>query len=114
MALDEKLAERLESALGAIKGITRKKMFGGLCFLHNGNMLCGLDNRGNLMVRVGPERYEDALKMEHAAEMDFTGKPMRGMICVRPEGLKTDEALGSWIGMGLGFTSSLPEKGSKK
>ncbi len=73
-------------------------------------MLCGLDNRGKLMVRVGPRQYEAALKLEHAAEMDFTGKPLRGIIYVRPEGFTTDKALSEWIGMGLKFTSSLRKK----
>ncbi len=111
MAHDEKLAERVEAALSETKGVTSKKMFGGLCYLHNGNMLCGLDNKGNLMVRVGPKQYEAALKLEHAAEMDFTGKPLHGMIYVRPEGFKTDEALGKWLRMGLEFTAALPAKG---
>ncbi len=111
MAYDEKLAERVEAALSDNEGITRRKMFGGLCFLHNGNMLCGVDNKNNLMVRVGPEQYKAALKLEHATEMDFTGKPLRGMVYVRPGGFKTDQALGKWIGMGLGFTSTLPAKG---
>jgi hypothetical protein len=110
MACDELLSGRVESVLSEMKGITRKNMFGGLCFLHKGNMLCGLDNKGNLMVRVGPEQYESALKLEHAAEMDFTGKPLRGMIYVRPEGFETDEALGDWLKMGLRFTASLPAK----
>ena len=60
MACDEKLAKRVEAVLNDKGGITRRKMFGGLCFLHNGNMLCGVDNKNNLMVRVGPEQYEAA------------------------------------------------------
>jgi TfoX/Sxy family transcriptional regulator of competence genes len=110
MACDEQLAERVEAVLSEEKSITRKKMFGGLCFMHNGNMLCGITNQDNLMVRVGPQQYEDALKLKHAAEMDFTGKPLRGMIYVRPEGFNTYEALAKWVKMGLNFTSDLPAK----
>lgn len=113
MAVDETLAKRIEAALSGKKGISSKKMFGGLCFLHNGNMLCGVDNRARLMVRVGPEQYEDALAKEHAREMDFTGRPLKGMVYVEPEGFATDEALAGWIEMGLRFTGTLPAKGVK-
>ena len=111
MAIDEQLAARVKAALGGEKGITEKKMFGGLCLLRRGNMLCGVDNRGNLMLRVGPEQYESALKLEHAREMDFTGKPLRGMIYVEPEGFESEAALKTWLTMALKFTATLPAKG---
>lgn len=110
MAYDEKLANRISKILNTAKGISRKKMFGGLCFLHNGNMLCGIDKHRNLMVRVGPEYYQKALKLKHAREMDFTGKPLTGMVYVAPEGIKTRTQLVQWIERGLSFTRSLPEK----
>lgn len=111
MAFDEKLAARIETILEGTIGITNKKMFGGLCFLHNGNMLCGVDNKSQLMVRVGPDQYEQALAKNHAIEMDFTGRPLKGMIYVAPEGLKTKRDLTKWLDMGLRFTQTLPKKG---
>jgi hypothetical protein len=59
------------------------KMFGGLAFMLNGNMCCGIV-RDELMVRVGPDQYAGAVTQPHAREMDFTGGPMRGMIMVAP------------------------------
>jgi len=104
------MEERIRTFLEKESGITVKKMFGGLCFMHRGNMLCGIVKKKNLMVRVGPEQYETALKMQYAREMDFTGRPLRGMIYVEPEGFKTEAALTKWIEMGLKFTRSLPKK----
>ena len=83
MAYDEYLAERIRKALKRRKGITEKKMFGGICLLLDGNMVGGVVN-DDLMVRVGPDGYEDALKQPHARPMDFTGKPLKGMVYVGP------------------------------
>lgn len=57
-----------------------------------GSMACGVI-KDDLVVRVGPDSYEDALGERHARPMDFTGRPMRGMVYVGPEGRRTDEAL---------------------
>jgi len=62
------------------------------------------------MVRVGPEQYAAALAQPHAREMDFTGRPMTGMIMVATGGLASDESLGQWIRQGVTFVSSLPSK----
>ncbi len=84
-------------------------MFGGLCFLLNGNMCCGIVGE-TLMVRVGKEAYEEALARPHAREMDFTGKPLRGMVYVDPGGIAEDGDLEGWIQTGVGFAESLPRK----
>ena len=63
-------------ALKGRRDLVEKKMFGGLAFLIGGNMCCGVVDR-DLMVRVGPAGYDNALSVEHARAMDFTGKPMR-------------------------------------
>ncbi len=67
-------------------------MFGGLCFLVNGNMVCGV-NKDGLMVRVGPERYEEALAQPHAGVMDVTGRTMKGFVRVDPAGSRTQKAV---------------------
>lgn len=110
MAYDEKLAARVEDVLAPTQGITKKKMFGGLAFMHNGNMLCGVDSKKNLMLRVGPELYEKALKRKHAREMDFTGRALKGMVYIDPAGCKTKRSLTQWIDLGLTFTGTLPKK----
>lgn len=109
MAYDEKLAERIRKVLASRKALTEKKMFGGITFLLRGNMCCGVVN-DDLVLRLGPEQGEKALKKPHARECDFTGRPMKGMVMVVPNGYKTDSALRKWVEQAADFASSLPAK----
>jgi len=109
MAYNEELAERIRKQLSNRTDVAERKMFGGLAFMVRGHMCCGVVG-DQLMVRVGPESYEAALKEKHAGEMDFTGKPMRGMIYVAAPGLASTKQLGRWIERGLQFVLTLPEK----
>ena len=109
MAYDEGLAQRIRDVLDDREGASEKKMFGGLCFLLNGNMSCGVVG-SELMVRVGPDAYEDALAEPHARKMDFTGRPMRGMVYVAEQGVEDDSDLASWIDRGAHFAGSLAPK----
>ena len=109
MAYDETLAERIRTMLKRRKGVTEKKMFGGLCFLVNGNMACGIVG-DTLMVRLGEEGAAEALKEKHVRDMDFTGRPMKSMIYVDPAGIRTDAALRAWIDRGAAFARTLPGK----
>ncbi len=79
MAYDEGLAQRIREALDDRPGIAERKMFGGLCFTLNGNMACGVTG-DELMVRVGPDKHAEALERPHARKMDFTGRPMKGLV----------------------------------
>ena len=105
---DEALAERVRS-LVATKPFTERKMFGGLAFLIGGNMACGIVGDA-LMVRVGADGYEAALTRSHARPMEFTGRPMTGMVFVDPPGLD-EEGLATWVALGAGYAASLPAKG---
>lgn len=107
MSYDEKLFLRISGLLKSTKSIEPKKMFGGICFMHRGNMLCGIDGR-RLMVRVGPDQYDAVLKIKHAKVMDITGKPMKGFIFVDENGYKTEKTLNKWLNLGLNFTETLP------
>ncbi len=110
MAYDERLAERVRSVLGDRVGVEERKMFGGLSFMMHGNMCCGVvDSR--LMVRVGPKAYEASLARPHARPMDFTGRPMRGMVFVEAAGIRTKRTLSPWVERGVAFAASLPAKG---
>lgn len=109
MAYDEDLAERIRGRIRRKRNIVEKKMFGGLAFMHRGHMAFGIV-RDELMVRVGPDAYEDALHEPFAKEMDFTGRPMKGMVFVEGRGFKKDEHLDTWIERGLAHTKSLPPK----
>lgn len=109
MAYDEALAERVKTLLKGKRSVTEKKMFGGLCFMVNGNMACGVE-KNKLVVRVGPDDYENYLKQKYVRKMDFTGKPLKGFIYVMPEGLRRTDSLSKWIDKGIQFARSLPKK----
>ncbi len=109
MAYSDELATRVRRVLAGQPRVVEKKMFGGLTFMVDGHMCCGVV-RDMLMVRVGPDGYDEALMEPHARPMDFTGKPLMGMLYVGPEGLHPDDALGRWINRGLAFVQSRPPK----
>ena len=109
MAYDEDLADRVRGVLGEDPRLREQKMFGGLALLIDGNMCVGIVGN-DLMVRVGPDAYDDALGQPHAREMDFTGRPMRGIVYVGPKGTATDAALEAWVDRGLEYAGSLPPK----
>ncbi len=106
MAYDEALAERIRRALGRRRDISEKKMFGGLAFLRGGTMFCGIV-KNELMVRVGPERYEESLAKAHVRPMDFTGRPMNGYVFVEPPGCRTAKAVSTWVELGAAFVATL-------
>ena len=109
MAYDEKAAERLRKVFSRRKGVTEKKMFGGIAFMLHGNMCCGV-NEDLLMLRVGPDNYDGALKEKHTRPMDFTGRPMKGYIYVVPRGFISEEDLRSWVERAAKFVKTLPPK----
>ena len=109
MSYDERLADRVRDVLARQEGLTEKKMFGGLSFMLHGNMCCGIV-KDDLMVRVGPEGHEEALIRPHVRPMDFTGRPLTGMVYVGPEGYRSDDALIEWVERGVDFAASLPPK----
>ncbi len=109
MAYDEGLAQRIRDVLAGHPALVEKKMFGGVGFMLHGNMACGV-NGDDLIVRVGPERYDQALMQPHARPFDFTGRPMKGWVMVGPEGYESDEDLESWVQQGVDFALSLPPK----
>jgi TfoX/Sxy family transcriptional regulator of competence genes len=99
----------LRALAGKNAQFSERKMFGGLCFMRQGNMSFGVVGR-ELMVRVGPDSYAQALALPHAREMDFTGRSMRGMVFVSEDGISEDENLEDWLHRGIAFAESLPAK----
>ena len=95
--------------LSRVTKVRARKMFGGLAFLLNGNMCCGVMG-DRLMLRLGESGAVEALSEPHTRPMDFTGRPMKNREYVEPVGLATDEALGKWVRQAVAFTSSLPAK----
>ena len=110
MAYDEKLASRIRIILKNKKNIVEKDLFGTLCFMHQGNMLCCVDNKSQLIIRVGSKQYDKALTHKHARKMDFTGRPLKGLVYVSSVGISNKNQLSQWMNMGLNFTFSLPRK----
>lgn len=109
MAYDEGLAQRIREALDELRGLNEKRMFGGISFLVKGNMACGVID-DDLVVRVGPAHYEDALEQPYTRAFDFTGRPMKGWVMVAPDGYESDLDLRNWVQRGVDFARSLPPK----
>jgi TfoX/Sxy family transcriptional regulator of competence genes len=104
MSYDERIAARIRALLGTRRDVVERKMFGGLTFMVNGAMCCGVTSEA-LVVRVGPAEYERALAEPHARPMDFTGRPLVGMLYVDPPGYRTTAALSRWLQRGLDFVT---------
>lgn len=109
MAYDENLAHRVQVILAQTPNMVEKKMFGGIGYLVNGNMACGIIGE-SLIVRVGPDRFQQALSQPHTAVFDMTGRPMTGWVVVNPQAFASEGALESWVGAGLNFVATLPSK----
>ena len=112
MAYDEALALRVRRALADRRNIGETKMFGGICFMLNGNMLCGVD-RARLMFRIGKDQAAEALSRAGARPMDITGKPMAGFVFVDPAQCDPRQ-LKSWIALAMNYVGALPAKKKKK
>jgi len=108
VAYDEELADRVRVVLADEPGLTERKMFGGLAFMIGGNMACGIV-QDELMLRLGAEGADAALDEPHVREMDFTGRPMTGMVYVERAGLD-DAGLRRWVERAAAFARSLPPK----
>jgi TfoX/Sxy family transcriptional regulator of competence genes len=109
MAFDENLAARIRSALGRKKGVEEKKMFGGLGFLLNGNMLVGVW-KNSMIVRLGSDEGEAALLEPHVGEFDITGKPMKGWVMVAAEGVADEIDVKEWVQRAVKFVGKLTAK----
>jgi TfoX/Sxy family transcriptional regulator of competence genes len=108
MAYDEMLADRIRDILIADPGLSERKMFGGLAFMLDGHMACGVIG-DDLMVRLGPDLADAALRKPHVRPMDFTGRPIASMVYVAPEGVR-GRALRTWVEKAAAHARSLPPK----
>ena len=106
MAYDEKLAEPIRKPLGKRAGLTEKKMFGGIGFMLNGNMCCGVHGQ-EMIVRIDPEKTDQTLGERHTRAFDLTGRAMKGWILVAPDGLSNDAALAAAGHSNLGMAAAV-------
>ena len=102
MTYDETLAQRVRRSLAGRGELEERRMFGGLTFMLDGKMCCGV-NKGRLMVRVLPEKQAEFLKRPGARRMDFTGRPLKGFLFINPPGLADAEALEWWLKQAVTF-----------
>lgn len=112
MAYNELLGDRIRQVLQDKKvAFEEKKMFGGLCFMVDHKMCVGIVKE-DLMARIGPDGFEDALKKKGVRDMDFAGRPMKGYVYVEPEAIDMDKQLEYWVQLCLDFNPLA--KASKK
>lgn len=109
MAFDEGLAEVMREDMNALDGLKEVRMFGGICFMHHGHMLCGVHKDGALY-RVGKDRHADALARDGVRPMTMTGRSMGGLVDVDPDAMSDDALRAQLLNMALEFTASLPAK----
>lgn len=102
-------ARKIRDAFAQVPGLSERSMFGGIAFLLEGNMCCGvIEDR--LVVRVGPGDYHDILREPHVRPMDFTGRPLEGFVYVDRDGYASPDALRHWINRSLSFVRTLPPR----
>ena len=109
MAFDENLAARIRTCLAGHKRATERKMFGGIIFMLQGNMCCGV-HRDALIVRLGAEEAGRALAEPHTRVFDLTGRPMKAWVLVEASGIVEDAQLARWVARAARWAESLPPK----
>jgi TfoX/Sxy family transcriptional regulator of competence genes len=111
VAHDEDLAQRIRALAATERGLTEKKMFGGLAFLVGGHMAIAASGQGGILVRVGPERSDQLVATSKASVAVMRGRPMAGWLRVGSDEVRTKRQLAKWVDLGIGFARSLPAKG---
>ena len=114
MAYDETTAERVRELLFSRPDVAKRKMMGGLCFMVRGHMCCSVSGRGGIMVRVGANAQDAALREPHVQPIEMAGRAMTGFVRIAPEGYNTEASLNAWLNRALDFVTTLPAKRSSQ
>jgi TfoX/Sxy family transcriptional regulator of competence genes len=109
MPYKKDIEARIEKVVSSWKNATRKNMFGGICHLLNGNMFCGV-YKDFLILRLGEEKTETALKLPYVRPFDITGRPMKGWVMVQEEGFRSEKELKDWLDKAKTFVKTLDSK----
>jgi TfoX/Sxy family transcriptional regulator of competence genes len=109
MAYNLDLEDRIDRIIDRFGDIGKKKMFGGVCYLFNGNMCFGI-HKEYLMLRTSPEKADELMRTEYFTPFDITGKPMKGWVLVSPDVLETEDQLVEMLRLGIDFVKTLPKK----
>lgn len=112
MAYNTALVERIRNVLAGRKGLTERKMFGGVAFMLRGHMCCGVLN-DDLVLRLSADQCQEALAQPYVRPMDFTGRPLKGFVYVSLKGCRTDGMLKRWVSRTVDCLSTLPRKRKK-
>jgi TfoX/Sxy family transcriptional regulator of competence genes len=110
VAYDEDLADRIRALVATQRGVTEKKMFGGLAFLVGGNMAIAASGQGGVLVRVDPEESDRLVRTTKAEVAVMRGRPMPGWLRVAGADVRTKPQLAKWVKLGAGYARSLPVK----
>jgi TfoX/Sxy family transcriptional regulator of competence genes len=110
MAYDEDLAERIRALVAKERGLSEKKMFGGLAFLIGGNMAIAASGQGGILVRVDPEQSDKLVSSTKASVAVMRGRPMPGWLRVASSDVRTKPQLAKWVTLSTSYARSLPAK----
>ena len=102
MAYNEKLADRIREALVDQPDVEEKKMFKGLCFMVNGKM-CLCASGDEMLCRIGPDIFEQALETNGCRSMIRNGKPLKDFVFVGEEAMRTQKQFDYWVNAALAF-----------
>jgi TfoX/Sxy family transcriptional regulator of competence genes len=109
MAYDERLEDRITKIVSPWKKTGKRHMFGGVCFLVNGNMVAGVW-KDFLILRLGREGADKALELPFARPFDVTGRAMKGWVMIEAQAVRDDGDLKEWLLEAKGFVKTLPPK----
>jgi TfoX/Sxy family transcriptional regulator of competence genes len=110
VAYDEDLADRIRALIATERGVTEKKMFGGLAFLVGGNMAIAASGQGGVLVRVDPDESDRLVATTKAEVAVMRGRPMPGWLRVAGADVRTKPQLAKWAKLGTAYARSLPAK----
>ena len=109
MGYNQDLEDKIDRLIDRLGVISKKKMFGGIGYLINGNMCFGI-HKESFVLRTSPEKAEELMRSEYFTPFNITGKPMMGWILVSPDALETDDKLLEMLRLGVTFAKTLPKK----
>ncbi|MDY6881569.1 MAG: TfoX/Sxy family protein [Thermodesulfobacteriota bacterium] len=109
MPFDEAIENRIKKIVSKLKNCEARKMFGGLCYLLDGHMFCGV-YKDYLILRMGEPTSKETLKSSFARPFDITGRPMKGWVMLGKEGFKSEDELKDWLEKAEKFVRTLPPK----
>jgi TfoX/Sxy family transcriptional regulator of competence genes len=110
VAYDEELADRIRALVATQRGLSEKKMFGGLAFLVGGHMAIAASGQGGILVRVDPTRSDTLVGSTKATVAVMRGRPMTGWLRVGSDDLQTQRQLAKWVELGTTYARTLPAK----